>query len=329
MSKQISLLLLPLAALLGQTPAPKPPTPKPAVPATKPAPKPAAATTATPAPTAPTAPAAPAVPDTSAMPGETVILTIGSEKMTKAQWEELIAALPERVQAEAKGANRKKVAEQLAEVKAMAQEAQKRKLDQTAKFQAQMGLQKDQLLAQALYQELTANLKTDDAAAKVYYDANQAKYESITARHILVRMKGSPVPLRPDTKDLSDEEALARAKDLKAKLDAGAKFDELAKTDSDDTGSGANGGALGTFPRGNMVPAFEQAAFAQTPGKVSEPVKTQFGYHLILVDEKKAKSFDEAKPEIEGQLKPEMAKKAIETVKNSASPVYNEAYFGK
>jgi peptidyl-prolyl cis-trans isomerase C len=326
MSKQISLLLLPLAALLGQTPAPKPPTPKPAAPAATPAPKPAATATASPA---PPAPAAPAVPDTTAMPGETVILTIGSEKMTKAQWEELIAALPDRVQAEAKGPNRKKVAEQLADVKAMAQEAQKRKLDQTAKFQAQMGLQKDQLLAQALYQELTANLKTDDAAAKAYYDANQAKYETITARHILVRMKGSPVPVRPDTKELTDEEALARAKDLKAKLDAGAKFDELAKTDSDDTGSGANGGALGTFGHGNMVPAFEQAAFAQTPGKVSEPVKTQFGYHLILVDEKKAKSFDEAKPEIEGQLKPEMAKKAVEGVRNSANPVYNEAFFGK
>lgn len=306
MTKKISLLLLPLAALLGQTPAPKPAPSKPATPV-----------------------AAPAAPDASHLPGDTVIITVGQEKLTKAQWESFLSVLPDRLQSEARGPNRRKVAEQLVEVKAMAQEAQRRKLDQTPKFQAQMELQRENLLAQTLYQEMAATLKADDATAEKYYNDHRSSYETVTARHILIRTKGSAVPLRAGQKELTDEEALAKAQELKKKLDAGAKFDELAKTESDDTGSGANGGSLGTFSHGQMVPAFEEAAFKQTPGKVSDPVKTQFGYHLILVEAKKDKTFAEAKPEIEQQLKPELARKAVETVKDNAKPVINESYFGK
>lgn len=325
MRKQITLLLLPMAAMLGQTPAPKPAPSQPAAtPATPATPKPAATPTAAPAP-----PAVPSVPDVSQMPGDTVILTVGPEKLTKAQWESFLNVLPDRLQAEARGPNRRKVAEQLVEVKAMAQEAQKRKLDQSPKFQTQMALQRENLLAQTLYQDLMTNLKTDATTEQKYYDEHKSNYEKVTARHILVRMKGSPVPLREGHKDLTDEEALAQAQELKKKLDGGAKFDELAKAESDDAGSGANGGTLGTFGHGQMVPTFEEAAFKQTPGKVSDPVKTQFGYHLILVDERKSKTLDEAKAEIEQQMKPDMAKKAVEAVKSNANAVLNEAYFGK
>jgi parvulin-like peptidyl-prolyl isomerase len=313
MKIQISLLLLPVATLLGQTPAPKPVAP-------------AGQTTAPPA-IAPKP--APAVPDTSAIPGDTVIITVGPEKVTKAQWEQFLSILPDRVQAEARGPNRRKMAEQLVEVKAMAQEAQKRKLDQTPKFQTQMALQRDNLLAQALYQELTTNVKADDAALQKYYQDNKSKYETVTARHILIRMKGSPVPLKEGKPELTEEQALAKAQELKKKLDAGAKFDELAKAESDDTGSAANGGVLGTFGHGQMVPAFDTAAFAQPVGKVSDPVKTQFGYHLILVDERKNKSFEEAKSEIETQIRPELTRKAVDSVKGSATTSINDAYFGK
>jgi peptidyl-prolyl cis-trans isomerase C len=314
MKIQISLLLLPVAALLGQTPAPKPAAP--------------AGQTTTPLPGLVPKPA-PAVPDTSAMPADTVIITVGPEKVTKAQWEQFLSVLPDRVQAEARGPNRRKVAEQLVEVKAMAQEAQKRKLDQSPKFQTQMNLQRDNLLAQTLYQELTTNLKADEAAMQKYYQDNKSKYETVTARHILIRMKGSPVPLKDGKQELTEEQALAKAQELKKKLDGGAKFDELAKAESDDTGSAANAGVLGTFGHGQMVPAFEQAAFSQPVGKVSEPVKTQFGYHLILVDERKSKSFEEAKPEIETQMRPELARKAVDSVKSSAATSINDAYFGK
>ena len=84
--------------------------------------------------------------------------------------------------------------------------------------------------------------------------------------------------------ELTEEQALAKAQEIKKKLAAGGDFAALAKAESDDTGSGANGGELGTFKRNSMVPEFEQVAFSLARGQVSDPIKTQFGYHMIQVD---------------------------------------------
>src|SRR5438093_795614 len=109
------------------------------------------------------------------------------------------------------------------------------------------------------------------ADARKYYDAHKSEYERVKARHILIRFKGSPVPAG-DKKDLTEEEALAKSKALREKIAGGADFATLAKAESDDTGSGANGGDLNFFGHGQMVPAFEQVAFKLPVGEVSEPV---------------------------------------------------------
>jgi parvulin-like peptidyl-prolyl isomerase len=135
--------------------------------------------------------------------------------------------------------------------------------------------------------------------------------------------------LRPGQKELTEAEALQKAKDIKAKLAAGAKFAELAQAESDDTGSGANGGDLGAFTKGRMVPEFEKAAFSQPIGVVGDPVKTQFGYHLILVEKRQSKPFEEAKAEIQQRIGPEQAQKGLDELKKKAAIVYDEKYFGK
>ncbi len=321
--------MLPLAAALGQTPA-KAPTATPAAKQAAPAAKPATQTSKpAPAATQPAVAPTPAVDPAAAVSDDAVVMTVGNEKITKADWEKFLSALPDRVQAEARGPNRRKVAEQLSEIKALSQEAQKRKLDQDPKVLAQLNLQRDNVLAAALYQDLVGGIKTDETAERAYYQAHQKEFETATARHILVRMKGSQVPLKEGSKELTEQEALAKAQELRKKILDGADFAVVAKAESDDTGSGANGGTLGTFGHGQMVPAFEQAAFAQPVGQVSEPLKTQFGYHLVLVDERKAKTFEEAKPEIEKQMKPEMARKAVESVRDTTGVTINESYFGK
>jgi parvulin-like peptidyl-prolyl isomerase len=142
-------------------------------------------------------------------------------------------------------------------------------------------------------------------------------------------MQGSRVPAREGHKDLTDAEALAKTKEVRAKIVAGAKFEEVAKAESDDTGSGENGGDLGTFGAGQMVPEFDEVVFKAPVGQVTEPIKTAYGYHLILVEERKSKSFEDAKGEIEQKIRPEMGQKAIEGLKAKTTVVYNDAYFGK
>ena len=128
---------------------------------------------------------------------------------------------------------------------------------------------------------------------------------------------------------MTDEEALAKAKDLRAKIVAGGDFAALAKAESDDVGSGANGGSLGEFTRGRMVPPFDEAAFTLKVNEVSEPVKTQFGYHIIQVTKHDTKKMDDVKNEIADKVGPEMAQKSVEAIRDKASITFDQSYFGK
>ena len=280
---------------------------------------------AKPVPTMPAA--APAVAPVPTDPN-LVVLTVGTEKITLAQYNDLINALPAQYQTAAKGPQKRQIAERIVQLRVMAREAEKRNIDKTPAVQQQLAFQRENILANALFQDLSKNAKVDDATARKYYDEHKADYEAAKGSHILIRYKGSPVPLRPNTKDLTEEEALAKAIELKKKLDGGADFATLAKAESDDTGSGLNGGDLGTFKHGQMVPAFEAAAFALPVGKQSDPVKTQFGYHLIKMDSKDSKSFDVAKAEIVEKLGPEAAKKLADDLRNGAKVTFDDAYFG-
>ena len=147
----------------------------------------------------------------------------------------------------------------------------------------------------------TLNVSEDDA--KAYYDENQNKYgtaEQRQASHILVQGKGS--------------EAKTKAENLLAELNNGADFAELAKTSSDDTFSGQDGGKLDWFERGVMDPAFEDAAFALNKGEVSGVVESDFGYHIIKLDdikEPQVKSFADVRDEILAELREQRAAEAF------------------
>ncbi len=261
-------------------------------------------------------------------PADPVVLTIGQEKITKSEFEQIMSTLPEQQRAQLQSpAGRRKLAEQIADLITLAQEGRARKLDQDPKIKVQLALQADQVLAQHVYQDLLGNAKPSDADLRAYYAAHKQEWEEVKASHILIRMKGSQAPARPGEKELTDEEALAKANELRTKILGGASFAELAKTESDDTGTAPNGGELGTFTKGRMVPQFEQAAFSQEIGKVGQPVKSPYGYHLILVQEHKTKSFDDVKSEIEQKMRPEMAQKGLDELKKKTNVVLDDAYF--
>ncbi|HXN24097.1 MAG TPA: peptidylprolyl isomerase [Candidatus Dormibacteraeota bacterium] len=325
------LMTAPLALLwFGQNTTPPPPTKQPATPApaTQPATQPSLVR---PAPRKqPPAATAPATlpPEAAALPSDTVIITVGDQKITKGEFEALLEGLPEQARRTAAGPNRRKMAEELGQLKAMAQEARRRKLDQTASVRQLLELQQEQVLASSLAKQLQTSAKTDDAAVKAWYDAHKGEYENVKVSHILIRFKGSTVPLKKDQKELSEEEALAKAQDIRKRLIAGEDLAKLAKAESDDAGSAANGGSLGAITKGRMVPAFEQSAFSLKVGELSEPVKTQFGYHIIKVDEHSTKTLDQVRPQIEQQMKPEITQKAIDGIRNGVQVVINDQYFG-
>ena len=139
-----------------------------------------------------------------------------------------------------------------------------------------------------------------------YYNDNIQQYqtpEQVRASHILLETAGK-----------NEADVKKRADDIAKQVKGGADFAELAKKVSEDKGSAANGGDLDYFGRGRMVPEFEQAAFSMQPGQISDPVKSQFGYHIIKMVDKRAGStrpLDEVRPQIQQQLAMETADQRI------------------
>jgi peptidyl-prolyl cis-trans isomerase C len=148
---------------------------------------------------------------------------------------------------------------------------------------------RERLVVQRVMRDLRKRPEVSDEDAKKQYDANPNLYSTtqIRASHIL----------------LKDE---ATAKEVRAQLVANPdSFAEVAKEKSTDQGSARRGGELGLFGPGRMVPEFEAAAFALKPGEISELVKTQYGYHIIKVTERKegtVRPFEQVKAQIKSQL---------------------------
>jgi peptidyl-prolyl cis-trans isomerase C len=256
-------------------------------------------------------------------------MTVGTEKITAAQYDQLINALPAQYQKAARGPQKRQIAEQMVQLKVLSSEAEKRGIDQQSIVKQQLAFDRQNVLAGALYNDLVKSVKIDDAAVLAYYNEHKsAEFESLKARHILIRFKGSAVPLRPGQKELTEEESLAKAQDVRKQLLAGGDFIALAKSESDDTGSGANGGDLGSFKHGQMVAPFEAVAFALPVGQISEPVKTQFGYHIIKVEARESKSLEDARSEIADKLRPEAAKKEVDDLRKKSSVTFDEGFFG-
>jgi peptidyl-prolyl cis-trans isomerase C len=172
----------------------------------------------------------------------------------------------------------------LIDMKIVAKEAEAKKIEDRDDFKTRLGFARNRLLMDNLLAVEGKAATTDEAMKKVYDDAAKqiSGEQEVHARHILV-----------ETED--------EAKAVEEELKKGADFAELAKKKSKDPGA-SDGGDLGFFTKDQMVPEFSAVAFALEPGKISDPVKTQFGWHVIKVEEKrnrKAPDFEQVKAQIE------------------------------
>jgi peptidyl-prolyl cis-trans isomerase C len=185
------------------------------------------------------------------------------------------------------------------------QEAQTRGLDVTDDFKAQMELARQSILIRELFTDFQKKNTVTDEEAKAEYDkfaaANAGK--EYRARHILVEKE-------------------SEAKAIIAQLKKGGKFEVIAKKSSKDPGSGANGGDLDWASPGNYVKEFSEALVALGKGKTTEtPVKTQFGYHVIRLDdvrETNLPKFEDVKPQIAQQLQQQRLVKFQEDLRAKA-----------
>lgn len=217
-----------------------------------------------------------------------VLATINGAKITSKDVDQISADLDPQFARLPDEQRRLAALAAIIDIKALAAKAEAEKLDATPEFKARMQFLKDRALHNDFFKQQVVD-KITDADVRARYDKEMAAMppqNEVRARHILVKTK---------------EEAEAIIK----QLDGGASFEDVAKAKSTD-GSAAQGGDLGYFSAGQMVPEFKKAAMALDVGKYTkEPVQTQFGFHVIKLEDKRVQqppAFDQVKDQVKSIL---------------------------
>jgi peptidyl-prolyl cis-trans isomerase C len=216
------------------------------------------------------APAAPATEAPAAPAPDAVVATVGDMTITEADLALVAQDLQDQLQQVPAEQRRAFLVTVLVDMKVMAKAAREAGLDQADSFKQRMSYLGDRSLRQAYFAEKVAGAVNDEKI-KAAYDAYVAAFqpaEEVHARHILVA---------------TEEEAKA----VKAEIDGGKPFEMVAMEKTTDPSGKQNGGDLGFFQKGQMVAAFEAVAFTLEPGTVSDPVQSDFGWHIIKVEEKR------------------------------------------
>ena len=240
-----------------------------------------------------------------------ILANVGGTPIYESDVEEFISSLGQRADAYRNAEGRKVVLSQLIDSKLLLLDARRNLLEGEPAFRKELARLKDNLLVNYAADKVISAVSapTEDEMRK-YYDENTERFAgeaTVNASHILV-----------DTEE--------RAREIYADIAAGKiSFEDAAKEHSS-CPSGQAGGSLGEFGRGQMVPEFEEAAFAMQIGEITaEPVKTQFGYHLIKLNGKKdaeAAPYEQVKDAIKKMLHTEKQKKAFESKINQLKIMY-------
>ena len=219
-----------------------------------------------------------------------VLVTIAGREITEKDLEAIISRYPQDKRAYFDSEmGRNQLLEQLVSFELMNKLGKEMKLNETEEYKAGLEQLEKDLLTQMTINKVLSEVTVTDEDAKKYYKENKTQFDqpaTVSAKHILV-----------DNEELCSE--------VKERIENGELSFEDAAKEYSTCPSNAQGGSLGVFGRGMMVPEFEDAAFTAEIGALSDPVKTQFGYHLIVVDAKKeasVKSFDEVKDGVVNQL---------------------------
>ncbi len=241
---------------------------------------------------------------------EKILANVGGIAITEKDVSEFISGLGQRGAAYNSPEGRRAVLNQIISNKLLLLDARRNLLEAEPAFREELAKLKDNLLASYAGEKAISGVTVTEDEARKYYDENKERFmsdESVNASHILVS---------------TEEEAKA----VYLEITEGKKSFEDAAKEYSSCPSKDQGGSLGDFGRGQMVPEFDNAVFDMEVGEITgEPVKTQFGYHLIKLNAKnppKETPYNEIRNEIKGALLSEKRRKAYESKINQLKIMY-------
>ena len=240
---------------------------------------------------------------------QTPLAIVNSKAIYDSDIDEMISQMGPRGQAYQTAEGRAVILEQLIAQRLFLADAMRNLYEREPAFKEELQRIKEQLLTQYAISKAVDSVTVTDIEARKFFDENREQFAAqpvVSASHILV-----------------DSEE--KANDILAQLNQGSIAFEDAARQHSSCPSAQQGGSLGEFTRGQMVPEFDQAVFSMEVGELRGPVKTQFGYHIIRLDDKKEGapvSFDQAKDQIKAHLLEEKRQKAYQSKVNQLKILY-------
>ena len=238
-----------------------------------------------------------------------ILATVGTKTITEADVDAFIMQLGQRGQAYQNPQGRTMVLEQLINKALLVLDATRNLYERDPEFKAELARVKEDLLANYAVEKAVRDVRVNDADVEAYYNENKAQFvqgPTVNASHILV-------------------ESEEKANEILAKINAGEVTFEDAAKEFSSCPSGKEGGSLGDFGRGQMVPEFDEACFTMEVGAVSAPVKTQFGYHIIRLNSKGEETempFDAIKAQLKEKLMQDKQQAAYQSKLNQLKILY-------
>lgn len=249
---------------------------------------------------------------------EKIIAEVGPYKLTESELEKLKREDPRieallKAQPSLKSQIERGLVERWINVTLLYMAARDSKLTEDPEVKKRLFESEKMILAEAYLQKSLPEIKVSEQEMEEYYQRHREEFkqpEGIKLKHILIY-------LPKDTDNKTKEKALNRAKQIRAQLVKGEKFEQFAKIYSDDTASREKGGDLGIIRRGETIPEFEEKVFKLKPGEISEPILSPYGYHIVKVEKKLPEEilpFEKVKDRVRESLKREKEREVMEKI---------------
>lgn len=273
----------------------------------------------------------------TASPGA-VVITIGDLKLTAGEVEKIVASLPpQNRQFFSSPSGRAQLADFLVRTKLFVREAEKRGLEGREDIKLSMALFRESLLSREVEKELVKEIQVTGEEAKQFLDANSRSFEQARVRRIVIRSASSN-QFYADGKSSdqlpTDEQAKAKAEDIRKKVLEGSDFEEMAAKFSDDPMTSGKGGDLGYVRRVNqdprvlLTPPMLETMFALKVGETSQAIPTPLGFELFRLEELKTPKLEEVRQEVDNAIRQRKYETLYQEMKARSSVKVDEGFFG-
>jgi parvulin-like peptidyl-prolyl isomerase len=259
-------------------------------------------------------------------PAGRVIMRVNGEPVTENEFAAMFSSLPPEMQQQfASEQGKQAFAEQLVRLKVLEQEARRMKLENDPKIAGQISAQRSDVLANAAAAKLVENVPPE--AVKTFYEKNKQQLQTVELSHIVVAYQGGAIPPKGGGQPLDERAAVNRALQIYQQLKEGAKFEDLAKKESDDTASAARGGYLGPVAPGMLPQELDARVMNMREGEISTAIPSRYGVHIFKAGKRITRPLAEVQDRIAARVRQEQTIKKIEDLRKAAKVDYDPKFF--